>query len=293
MGIGDDQEQGTIADGSDSSPEAPWGINPTTQRPYTKSPEERAAIGATLAAARQAKAAARQAQAGTDQAARGPAPDGQAAPVDRSTPDREPGRGRRRRGKSIPDQSGGKFSSSTPAEIPPFRAGPIAKGMNRLYAKAGKIVRTVHPALGEAILACTRKESDDDVTVGEAWEEIAKTNPVWRGRLLKLVSGGAWGQLFWAHAPVALALLMMDPIKRRLPFPDLVDAVLSDDDGRPPADPLVPTGAQLQDMMAMATQMMGPLLATRSAPNGARVIVEEPGWYPDAQEEPVAQPAAP
>jgi len=59
--------------------EAPWGINPATGRAYTKSPEERAAIGANLAAARQRKAAANQAAA----AEAAPDPE-QLPPVDRS-----------------------------------------------------------------------------------------------------------------------------------------------------------------------------------------------------------------
>lgn len=240
---------------------APWGINPNTGRPYTKSPEERREISDRLARARTAKAEARRQAAPAGGG--GPVPDAeQLAPIDRSGGDQEPGKGRRR-GRA-------RRSADRPEQpVPPFKAGPIAKGMNRLYAKAGKIIRTVHPALGEAWLACTRKESDDDTTVGEAWEELARHDPVWRARLLKLCTGGAWGQVFWAHAPILLALLMLEPIRKRMPFPDLVDAVLSDDQGAP-ADPYIPSGADLQQAMMMATQMMGGVMGQRLAGPGVR-----------------------
>lgn len=259
--------------------DAPYGINEATGRPYTKSPEERAAIGAQLAAARRAKAEARQSAAA--------APDpGQAQPIDRSAPDREPGKGKPRRGRrgrppSDPD--------AKPEAIPPFKAGPIAKGMNRLYAKAGRLVRMVHPMFGEAIIATTRKESDDDETVGEAWEALAQVNPVWRGRLLKICTGGAYGRLVMAHAPILLALLMLEPVARRIPFAGALGVVLDDDDSAAGSTG-APTGADVEAMMAMATQMMGPLIAQRAPDTFPRTATQsEPGWYaPPAEAEAAA-----
>lgn len=267
-----------IADSSDTAEDAPWGVNPATGKPYTISPEERAERGKRLADARRAKAAA-----AVDEA---PRPPEQLEPIDRTGRDREPGTGRRRRRGS---PAGAKTKPD--AEVPPFRAGPIAKGTNRLYAKAGKIVRLVNPGLGEAIIACTRKESDDDLTVGEAWEELAKVNPKVRGVLLKLVTGGAWGQVFWAHAPILLAFLMLEPVRRRLPFPDLVDAVLSDEGTAPPAgagggqpfvDPQTFSGADLADMMAAAQQMFGEVLSARTAGAQLRMPTEA-----DTEQQPV------
>jgi hypothetical protein len=54
----DDQAPGGITR-EPVDPDAPWGINPNTGRPYTISPEERSARGARLAAARTAKAASK------------------------------------------------------------------------------------------------------------------------------------------------------------------------------------------------------------------------------------------
>lgn len=244
--------------------EAPYGVNPATGRPYTKSPEERAAIGANLAAARQRKAAGRQAEAAAD----APDPE-QLAPIDRTAPDREPGaqprrRVGRRRGRPAAD-------TKPPADIPPFRAGPIAKGMNRLYAKAGRLVKVMgKPAFGDVIISITRKESDDDETVGEAWEALAQVSPVWRARLLKLVTGGAAGRVLLAHLPIVMALLMLEPVQRRMPFGRIVDAVFGDDE--PTATP-ADTGEQpdFEQMMAMATEMMGPLMMQRAANAGPRM----------------------
>lgn len=143
-------------------------------------------------------------------------------------------------------------------EVPPFRAGPIAKGMNKLYLKAGKIIRVFDPEVGNAIIECTRKESDDDVTVGEAWEEIAKVNPRIRAFLLKMISGGAWTQLFMAHAPIFLAFVMKPAVAKHIPFMNVAEAFLTDDDGQPSEEAEALGGLQAGDveqMVGFANQM--------------------------------------
>lgn len=124
-----------------------------------------------------------------------------------------------------------------PEPLPPFRAGPIAKGINKLYRKAGRIVRMWDSALGSAIIACTLPDPDDEeaATVGDAWEELAKVNPRIRAILLKLLTGSAYGALFWAHAPIFMALLMKDSIRDRLPGAAMLGALLGDDDEDPMA----------------------------------------------------------
>jgi len=177
-----------------------------------------------------------------------------------SKDDREEDRapGKVKRGKR------GKEPRQAP-EVPPFRAGPIAAGMNKLYLRAGKLVRVMDPDIGTAIIETTRKETDDDVTVGEAWEELAKTNPRIRAFLLKLISGGAYGQLLMAHLPIVLAILMKDAIRKRLPFQRIMDAMLVDRDEatgeEAPSDIAAMMGnlspADVQQMMGMAQAMMG------------------------------------
>jgi len=206
----------------------------------------------------------------------------------KKTPDRAPGK---TRGKA------GRFTKrDKPAEepLPPFREGPIAKGVNKLYAKAGKIVRVMDSDIGTAILAATRKESEDDVTVGEAWEEVARTNPRIRRFLLKVIEGGAWGQLVWAHAPILLAIVMKESIAKHIPFMKLVEALLADTDTGEPTDLSAAVGGltpeDAQQMMDAALAQMGPMMASMMgmgrAPNGGAprqpvVVVQEPDGEPD------------
>jgi hypothetical protein len=172
--------------------------------------------------------------------------------------DRAPGSGRRgqRAGGARPDDK---------KPVVQFREGVIAKGMNKLYRKAGKMVRVVDADVGQALIDITRKDTLDDgkpdpedVTVGEAWEELARTNPRIRAVLMKMIAGGAVGQLFMVHSPVLLAILMKDAIRKRIPFMKLVEAFLDNgEDGEAPADGTVAEGLTVPDMdqmMAMARQ---------------------------------------
>jgi len=156
------------------------------------------------------------------------------APRAEAPPDRVPGSSRDRRGRVK--------APKPPVDVPPFRAGPIAKGVNRIYFKAGKLVKIVDPMVGQALINITRKDmvqdegtgqwvpDPDDVTVGEAWEELARTNPRIRAFLLKLITSGAWMTLIMVHAPVLLALIMRDGVRQRIPFNSVVSALLVDDE---------------------------------------------------------------
>jgi hypothetical protein len=168
------------------------------------------------------------------------------------------------------------------ADVPAFRAGPIAKGVNKLYARAGKLVKVMDPDIGNAVLATTRKESDDDVTVGEAWEELARTNPRIRAFLLKLIAGGAWGQLIMVHAPIFMAVIMKDGIRKHIPFLKLIEAMLGDDDDGTPSDISSALGGlnpeDLGSMMNMAQGLMAQMAGGvgRGAGTGRPVVVVTP-----------------
>lgn len=156
-------------------------------------------------------------------------------------------------------------ASKAPELVPPFRAGPIAKGVNKLYRRAGKIVKMWDPEVGAAIIACTVKDPDeeDDITVGEAWEELARTNPRVRAFLTKLITAGSFSTLITAHAPILMAIALKDGIRQRLPILKLADAFLVDDDGQGGE---MPSGlsqmmgglgpADMVQMAQMAEQMM-------------------------------------
>jgi hypothetical protein len=150
-----------------------------------------------------------------------PAPD---APADRA-PARPKRGGRLRKGAKPPVDEPG---------TPQHRPGVITKGVNRLYRKAGKIVKVMDPEIGLAIMESavnTAEDGEPDDSVGAAWDEVARTNPRIRRFLLKMIAGGAWGQLLMAHAPILLAIILKDGIRRHIPFMKLIEAYLSEEDG--------------------------------------------------------------
>lgn len=159
---------------------------------------------------------------------------------------------------------------------PPFREGQISRGINRLYRKTGRLVKVMDPQVGAAIIESTRKDDDSDVTVGEAWEEIARSNPRVRRFLLKMLSGGAWGQLFMAHAPILLAVIMKDAIRQRIPFGRLLEAFVStDEEGVSPAEGTPAEGLQVADLAQMAQMFAAQM--DRSQANVPRAAQEASG----------------
>jgi hypothetical protein len=186
-----------------------------------------------------------------------------------------------------------KSKASTPKlkaasePVPPFRAGPIAKGVNKIYKRAGKIVKVWDLDVGRAIIACTVKDEDDedDVTVGEAWEELARTNPRIRAFLTKMITTGAWSTLFMAHMPILVAICLKDGIRARIPMLRLMDAFLVDDgdDGEEVPSEMAQMfgGINYQDVgqMMEAAQLMMMQMADRMprGMNDVRDVQQEAG----------------
>lgn len=162
-------------------------------------------------------------------------------PVSRAA-DRAPGAARSGRGRTAPD--------AAPA-MP--RGGIIAAGVNKLYRRAGKILRAMDEDLGTALIECTRKDPDepDELTVGEAWENLCKTNPRIRAFAMRAISGGAWGDLVMAHAPIGIALFMKPWMQRLLPFERLVESVAEADDDTPEGEGGLPGGMTAADFGQM------------------------------------------
>lgn len=136
--------------------------------------------------------------------------------------------------------------------VPQFREGVIAKGVNKLYRKAGKVIRAMDQEIGQAVIDATKKEDDEDVTVGEAWEELARTNPRIRRWLMGLIAGGAWAQLFWVHAPILLAVLMKPVILKHIPFSGVIESLAEPDEDTPEGEGGLPGGMTADDARAMA-----------------------------------------
>jgi hypothetical protein len=214
------------------------------------------------------------------------APVGAGSPVEFDTKinrdeDRAPGAGRDRAKKKP-----GKPPRAEKAEqpVPPFRAGPIASGMNKLYARVGKVVKVWDDDIGSALISITRKESDDDTTVGEAWEEMARTNPAIRAFLHKMLQGTAWSGLFMVHAPVFLAIMMKDAVRKRLPFNRLFSAFLDPDENGPSEVSEMMGGIQSPDAMQMmnfAMSQMGPMFEAMNIPRSTVINPQSTPEPPD------------
>lgn len=131
--------------------------------------------------------------------------------------------------------------------------GTIAKGVNKLYRQAGRILRARDHDLGQALIDVTRPDPEDPdaLTVGQAWENLAKVNLRIRKFVLNLLKGGAWRDLAMAHAPILLALAMKEWVQKIIPFGRLLESWLEPDEDTP-EDGLRPADAQQMHDMAQA-----------------------------------------
>jgi len=139
--------------------------------------------------------------------------------------------------------------------VPAYKAGIITSGVNRLYRRAGKIVRAMDRDIGTAILESARNTADPgepDDSVGAAWDELCKTNPRIRKFVMKCLAGGAWGQLVMAHAPIAMAIIMKPAIFRLIPFQSLISSMAEPDEDTPAGEGGLPGGMTAADANQMA-----------------------------------------
>lgn len=171
-----------------------------------------------------------------------------AEPVERAA-DRPPG---------TPGKGKGGGKGKTDSDVPMPRGGVIAAGVNKLYRRGGKFLRVLDHDLGQAMIECTRRDpedEDDELTVGEAWENLCKTNPRVRRFVMKAIAGGAVGDLVMAHAPMGIALLMKPMIQRLIPFERLLNSLAEPDEDTPDGEGGLPggmTATDFEQMKAMA-----------------------------------------
>lgn len=174
-----------------------------------------------------------------------------APPADPPPGDRAPDRGRRK----------GKGKAPAADEpVPQHRPGQITKGMNKLYRRAGKIVRAMDRDIGTAIIEATENTAEpgpdgvitEDDSVGAAWEEVARANPRIRRFLLKMIAGGAYGSLVMAHAPIGMAIVMKPAILNHIPFSKIIASLAEPDEGTPPGEGGLPGGMTEADVAQMA-----------------------------------------
>lgn len=154
------------------SDNAPWGINPKTGRPYTKSPEERAELGARLTAARLAAQSERA---------------GPGAP-----------RSRRRGGAKQPGPAGSL--RVVPAGMPDYRPGVM--GLLQIPTVALAMLGRVNPvyALDAATLQLHA------APIAQAVHDTATADDRVAAILDKVLAAGPYGALLGALIPVALQI---------------------------------------------------------------------------------------
>ena len=179
--------------------------------------------------------------------------------------DRAPARLKGKRPQAAPGEPG------KPDGVPQHRPGVITKGVNKLYRRAGKFIRALDREVGQAFIEAASNTADvdgEDDSVGAAWDEVCRTNPRIRRFVLKVIAGGAWGSLMWAHSPIFLAIALklfkdnpglLGKLIRAMAEPD-EDA----SDGEK-AEALTP--GDLEQMMGMVGPMMAKMgMAMPAAP---------------------------
>lgn len=145
-------------------------------------------------------------------------------------------------------------------EVKMPKGGVIAAGVNKLYRRAGKIVRGFENGdpmgIGQALIECTRidpevPEDERELTVGEAWENLAKSNPRVRAFILKVIAGGDIGDLVMAHAPIGIAFAMKPWVQKLIPFGAMVDSLTEPDEDEEDGTAM-PGGLTRDDLQQMA-----------------------------------------
>ena len=139
------------------------------------------------------------------------------------------------------------------------RGGIIAAGVDKLYRRAGKLLRALDHDIGQALIECTRADllDEGELTVGQAWEQLAKTNPRIRAFLMRVIAGGAWGDLIMAHAPVGIALVMKPAVQRLIPWGRIVESMAEPDEDTPEGEGGLPggmTAADFEELKATASE---------------------------------------
>lgn len=206
-----------------------------------------------------------------------------AAPPIAAAADQPPPPGGRRRKRARPSD----------ADAPMPKGGVIAKGVDRLYRRAGRMVRILDNELGLAIIECTHADPDDPdaPTVGQAWEALARDNPRVRAWLLNLLKGGTWQDLIMVHAPIGMALLTRDWVRRLIPgatFERAAEVLLEQDEDSGPDDLTPADAADMQRTAEAQAQRIASKMGVKVPPNVAAAAMRQAEAMAAAREAPEA-----
>jgi hypothetical protein len=161
------------------------------------------------------------------------------------------------------------------------KGGVIARGVDRLYRRAGRMIRILDDEIGLAVIECSRPDPEDPdaPTAGQAWEALAKDNPRVRAWLLGLLKGGTWQDLIMVHAPIALALFTRDWVRRLIPGAVLeraAETMLVPDDEDATAESLRPEDVEDMQRAAEAhAQRIASKMGVKVPPNVAAAAMRQ------------------
>ena len=113
--------------------------------------------------------------------------------------------------------------AATDGVVPMPAKGLIARKIDKTYRRAGRFIAMRDEDIGAAFIMAGTKEDPDDVTAGEAWEELCRVNPRVRAFVMRFVTGGTYWDLVMAHAPIFLAILMKESVLKYIPFRALLE----------------------------------------------------------------------
>ena len=179
------------------------------------------------------------------------------------------------------------------ADVPMPKSGTIAKGVDRLYRRAGKFLRIMDDELGLAVIECSRPDPDDPEmpTAGQAWEALARDNVRVRAWLLNMIKGGTYQDLLMAHAPIGIALLTRDWVRRLIPgarLEHVAEVLLEQDEDSEPGDLTPEDAASMQATAEAQAQRIASKLGVRVPPNVAAAAMKQAQAMADARQAPEA-----
>lgn len=94
-----------------------------------------------------------------------------------------------------------KSEPKAPAPVITYTNGMFRAPITALYEQAGGLISYVAYPVG----VTTQQQAAE---CGNAWDELAKSNPAVRKWLHSMTRTGAWGKLFAAHLPIFMTALM-------------------------------------------------------------------------------------
>lgn len=139
-------------------------------------------------------------------------------------------------------------ATGTDGAVPMPAKGLIARKIDKTYRRAGRFIAMRDPDIGAAFIMAGTKEDPDDVTAGEAWEELCRVNPRVRAFVMRFVTGGTYWDLVMAHAPIFLAILMKESVLKYIPFRALLERWAEPEETAAPEDLRPEDAGEMMDL---------------------------------------------